>query len=131
LENHLGPPFFFQKNTLCYSFKMHYCHSFHITVIPSGLLSFRPYYCHSFCISVIPSISVSFLPNIVIPSISVSFLPNIVIPSASLPFQIFVILNSSCTLPYPKVKKVGQQSRPFLRVIYNFLTKFGNSGNSV
>ena len=37
------------------SFLPHYCHSFRITVIPSGLLSFLPYYCHSFRISVIPS----------------------------------------------------------------------------
>ena len=28
----------------------------------------------------------------------------------------FVILNSSCTLPYPKGEKIGQQSRPYLRV---------------
>ena len=51
---------FFQKNTLC--------HSFRISVIPSILLSFLPYYCHSFHITVIPSILLSFLPNIVIPS---------------------------------------------------------------
>ena len=37
------------------SFLPHYCHSFRITVIPSGLLSFLPDYCHSFRISVIPS----------------------------------------------------------------------------
>ena len=37
------------------SFLPHYCHSFRITVIPSGLLSFLPDYCHSFQISVIPS----------------------------------------------------------------------------
>ena len=37
------------------SFLLHYCHSFCITVIPSGLLSFLPYYCHSFRI-------LSFLP---------------------------------------------------------------------
>ena len=65
--------FFFQKNTLC--------HSFRISVIPSVLLSFLPDYCHSFRIIVIPSVLVSFLPNIVIPSVLVSFLPNIVIPS--------------------------------------------------
>jgi hypothetical protein len=39
--------FFFQKNTLC--------HSFRISGIPSVLLSFLPDYCHSFHISVIPS----------------------------------------------------------------------------
>ena len=72
-------------------------------VIPSALLSFLPYYCHS-------------LGIIVIPSVLVSFLPNIVIPSKLLPFQIFVILNSSCTLPYPKGEKIGRQSGPYLRV---------------
>ena len=51
---------FFQKNTLC--------HSFRIIVIPSLLLSFLPDYCHSFQIIVSPSVLVSFLPNIVIPS---------------------------------------------------------------
>jgi hypothetical protein len=52
----LGPKkIIFQKNTLC--------HSFHISVIPSILLSFLPDYCHSFRISVIPSILVSFLPK--------------------------------------------------------------------
>ena len=35
------------------SFFPPYCHSFRITVIPSGLLSFFPYYCHSFQINVI------------------------------------------------------------------------------
>ena len=78
--------FFFQKNTLC--------HSFRIIVIPSVLLSFLPDYCHSFQI-------------IVIPSGLVSFLLNIVISSKSLPFQICVILNSSSTLPYPKGEKNG------------------------
>jgi hypothetical protein len=38
---------FFQKNTLC--------HSFRISVIPSVVLSFFPDYCHSFQISVISS----------------------------------------------------------------------------
>ena len=52
--------FFFQKNTLC--------HSFRISVLPSVVLSFLPDYCHSFRIIVIPSELVSFLPNIVIPS---------------------------------------------------------------
>ena len=28
----------------------------------------------------------------------------------------FVILNSSCTLPYPKGEKIGHQSRPYLQV---------------
>ena len=46
---------FFQKSTLC--------HSFRIIVIPSVLLSFLPDYCHSFHIIVIPSLLVSFLPN--------------------------------------------------------------------
>ena len=59
--------------------------------------------CHSFQI-------------IVIPSRLLSFLPNIVIPSKLLPFEIFVILNTSCTLPYPKGEKIGRQSRPYLRV---------------
>ena len=47
--------------------------------IPSALLSFLPYYCHTIRISVIPS--------------------KFVIPSKLLSFQIFVILNSSCTIP--------------------------------
>ena len=63
--------------------------------IHSDLLSFHPDYCHSFRI--------------------------IVIPSEFLPFQIFVILNSSCTLPYPKGEKIGQQSRPYLRVCNSLL----------
>ena len=45
---------FFSKKYFI-SFLLHYCHSFHSTVIPSGLLSFLPDYCHSFRISVIPS----------------------------------------------------------------------------
>ena len=45
------------------SFLPLYCHSFCITVIPSGLLSFLLYQCHSFRISVIPSELLSFLPN--------------------------------------------------------------------
>ena len=44
----------FQKKYFM-SFLPHYCHSFRITVIPSGLLSFLPDYCHSFQIGVIPS----------------------------------------------------------------------------
>jgi hypothetical protein len=50
-----------QENTL--SFLLHYCHSFYITVIPSGLLSFFPDYCHSFCISCHSFQIFSFLPN--------------------------------------------------------------------
>ena len=100
---------FFQKNTLC--------HSFRIIVIPSVLLSFLPDYCHSFHITVIPSVLVSFLPNIVIPSKSMSFLlyychsfrisvipskllsflPNIVIPSELL--RELQILTSSKSFP--------------------------------
>ena len=37
------------------SFLPPYCHSFRITVIPSGFLSFLPDFCHSFQIFVIPS----------------------------------------------------------------------------
>ena len=59
----------FLKNTLC--------HSFHIIVIPSILLSFLPDYCHSFCISVIPSEL----------------------------FRILQILTSSKSFPYPKGQK--------------------------
>ena len=59
-------------------------------VIPSVLLSFLPCYCHSFHI--------------------------IVIPSKLLSFQIFVILNSSCTLPYLKGEKIRRWSWPYLRV---------------
>ena len=72
------------------SFLPHYCHSFHITVIPSGLLSFLPDYCHSFRISVIPSVL--------------------------LPFQIFFILNSSKSFPNPKGEKNGHQRWPYMRV---------------
>ena len=53
---------FFSKKYFM-SFFPPYCHSFHITVIPPGLLSFLPYYCHSFRINVIPSELMSFLPN--------------------------------------------------------------------
>ena len=77
-------------------FLPHQCHSFRTTVIPSEFLSFFPDFCHSFQ--------------------NLSFLPNIVIPSELLPFQIFVIVNSSSTLPYPKGKKIGRQSGPYLRV---------------
>ena len=78
------------------SFLPHYCHSFRITVIPSVLLSFLPDYCHSFCISVIPS--------------------------KLLPFQIFVILNSFNTLPYPKGEKNGHRRWPYMRVKLNKCT---------
>jgi hypothetical protein len=78
-------------------------------VIPSTLLSFLPYYCCSFCIIVIPSALVSFPPNY-----CHSF-RVIVIPSELL---LLIILNSSCTLPYPKGGKIGWQSRPYLRVSY-------------
>ena len=103
--------FFFKKYFV--SFLPHYCHSFRITVIPSGLLSFLPDYCHSFQI-------------IVIPSRLVSFLPNIVIPSELLPFQIFVTLNSSGTLPYPKGEKNGHRRWPYMRVSSKFLTQGAN-----
>ena len=77
-------------------------HTDPVSTIPSKLLSFLLYCCHSFQI--------------------------IVIPSELLPFQIFVILNSSRYPPKPKGKKIGRQSRPYLRVhhkhckyIYYFL----------
>ena len=85
--------FFFQKNTLC--------HSFRISVIPSVLLSFLPYYCHSFRIIVIPSVLVSFLPNIVIPSEL---------------FRELQILPSSKSFPYPKGEKNGHRRWPYVRV---------------
>ena len=84
---------FFQKNTLC--------HSFRISVIPSVLLSFLPYYCHSFRIIVIPSVLVSFLPNIVIPSEL---------------FRELQILTSSKSFPYPKGEKNGHRRWPYMRV---------------
>ena len=87
---------FFQKNTLC--------HSFRIIVIPSILLSFLPDYCHSFHITVIPSVLVSFLPNIVIPSKL---------------FRELQILTSSKSFPYPKGEKNGHQRWPYMRVILN------------
>ena len=80
--------FFSKKYSM--GFLPHHCHSFRNTVILSRFLSFLPDYCHSFRI--------------------------IVILSESLPFQICVILNSSCTLPYPKDEKIGPQRRPYLRV---------------
>ena len=105
--------FFFKKTFVC--------HSFRIINIPCVILSFLPNYCHSFRIIVIPSVSSSFLPDychsfriIVILSVLLSFFPNychsfriIVIPSELFPFQIFVILNSSCTLPYPKGETIA------------------------
>ena len=87
---------FFQKNTLC--------HSFRISVIPSVILSFLPYYCHSFQIIVIPSILVSFLPNIVIPSES---------------FRELQILTSSKRFPYPKGEKNSYRRWPYMRVYIN------------
>ena len=86
--------FFFQKYTLC--------HSFRIIVIPSVLLSFLPDYCHSFRIIVIPSVLVSLLPNIVIPSKL---------------FRDFQILTSSRTFPYPKGEKNGHRRWPYMRVL--------------
>ena len=77
------------------SFLPHYCHSFRITVIPSGLLSFLPNYCHSFRI--------------------LSFLPNIVIPSEL--FRELQILTSSKSFPYPKGEKNGHQRWPYMRVV--------------
>ena len=96
-----------------FSFLPYYCHSFRITVIPSRLLSFLLYYCHSFRIFVIPSILGSFLPNIVI-------------PSELLQFQIFFILNSSNTLPYPKGEKNGHRRWPYMRVILKGLRLSAN-----
>ena len=84
--------------------------NFFFHVIPSILLSFLPDYCHSFRIIVIPSILVSFLPNY-----CHSFRIT-VIPSKLLPFQIFVILNSSSTLPYQKGEKNGHRRCPYMRV---------------
>ena len=91
--------FFSKKYSM--SFLPHYCHSFHSTVIPSGLLSFLPDYCHSFRIIVIPSVLVSFLPNIVIPSEL---------------FRELHILTSSKSFPYPKGKKNGHRRWPYMRV---------------
>ena len=99
------------------SFLPHQCHSFHISVIPSVLLSFLPDYFHSFRITVIPSVLVSFLLNVVI-------------PSELLPFQIFFILNSSGTLPYPKGEKIGQQSRPYLQVFVKYFLSFSQKNLS-
>ena len=54
-EERFEPKRFFFSKKYFMSFLPHYCHSFRITVIPSGLLSFLPDYCHSFHITVIPS----------------------------------------------------------------------------
>ena len=89
----------------------HYWHSFRITVIPFVLLSFLLYYCHSFRI-------------IVIPSLLVAFLLNIVIPSKLLPFQIFFILNSSKSFPYPKGEKNGQLWWPYMQMIFELIKTF-------
>ena len=50
----------------------------------------------------------------VIPYVLLSLLQIIVIPSKLLPFQIFVILNSSCTLPYPKGENYWQAEQAIL-----------------
>ena len=94
--------YFFQKNTLC--------HSFRISVIPSVLLSFLPNYCHSFRIIVIPSVLVSFLPNIVIPSEL---------------FRELLILTSSKGFPYPKDEKNGRQRWPHMRVCHSLAGLLG------
>jgi hypothetical protein len=96
-----GPKTFLFSKKYFMSFLPHYCHSFHITVIPSGLLSFLPDYCHSFQIIVIPYVLVSFLPNIVIPSEL---------------FKELQILTSSKSFPYPKGEKNGHQRWPYMRV---------------
>ena len=85
---------FFQKNTLC--------HSFRIIVILSVLLSFLPDWCHPFHIIVIPSVLVSFLLNIVIPCKL---------------FRELQILISSKSFPYPKGEKNGHRRWPYLRVV--------------
>ena len=92
--NLIGEAFEPKKISLCHSFR-YYCHSFRITVIPSVLVSFLPYLCHSFRI--------------------LSFFPNYY------HFKIFVILNSSCTLPYLKGEKNGHRRWPCIRVINRFL----------
>ena len=101
--------FFFQKNTLCHSFRiiviplillsflLDYCQSFRITVIPSGLLSFLPDYCHSFRISVIPSKYFKYLSSWIAPVL---------------------------TLPYPKGEKNGHRRWPYMRVAIRILVSF-------
>lgn len=51
------------KQTNIFFSKKYFMSFFHISVIPSVLMSFPPDYCHSFRIIVIPSVLVSFLPN--------------------------------------------------------------------
>ena len=75
------------------SFLPNYCHSFHSTVIPSGLLSFLPDYCHSFRISVI----------------SLELLREL------------QMLTSSISFPYPKGEKNGHQRWPYMRVVLKIL----------
>ena len=93
--------YFFQKNTLC--------HSFRISVIPSVLLSFLPYQCHSFRIIVIPSVLLSFLPYQCHSFRILSFLPNYL-----------EILISSKSFPYPKGEKNGHRRWPYMRVFFKF-----------
>ena len=92
--------FFFQK--ILYVIPSTLCHSFHITVILSGLLSYLPYHCHSFQIIVIPYELLSFFPNIVIPSKL---------------FRELQILTSSKSFPYPKGEKNGHRRWPYMRVV--------------
>ena len=73
-----------------------------VYVIPSALLPCLPDYCHSFRIFVILSGFLSFLP------ICHAF--------RIIAFQIFVILNSSSTLSYPKGEKNGHRRWPYMRV---------------
>ena len=92
-EKHLAGPnffFFFQKNTLW--------HSFHITVIPSGLLSFLPNYCHSFHISVIPFEFCHSFRIIQRITNSTNY--------------------SSKSFPYPEGEKNGHRRWPYMRVSY-------------
>ena len=103
----MGPKNTFFSKKIFMSFLPYYCHSFHCTLIPSGLLSFLPDYCHSFCISLIS----------VIPSVLVSFLPNVVIPSEL--FRELKILTSSKSFPYPKGEKNGHRRWPYMRVFHN------------
>ena len=96
------------------SFLLEYCNSFWNIVIPSRILSFLLEYCHSYWNIVIPSGILLFLPEychsfgiIVIPSEYLSFILKNCHSSESMPFQIFVILKSSCILPYPVKKLAG------------------------
>ena len=117
LEKSLSKSLFFSSKKYFISLLLHYFHSFCITVISFRLSSFLPVYCHSFCIIVNPSKLMSFLLNC-FPSFHI-----IVIPSKLLPCQIFVILNSFCTLPYPKGEKIVRQSLLYLQVFCIVLTK--------